>query len=69
MIVPVTSTDYGLASHAEIAVGESGLEHVSNARCNHIRVLSTARIPRRLGHIASEELRTVGRALRFIVDL
>ncbi|MHB1533142.1 MAG: type II toxin-antitoxin system PemK/MazF family toxin [Acidimicrobiales bacterium] len=69
VVVPVTSTDYGLRSHVEIATSGSGLEHVSFARCDHIRVVSTARIRRRLGDVAPNELRTIERALRFILDL
>lgn len=69
VVVPVTSTNYGLRSHVEIATGGSGLEHVSFARCDHIRVVSTARIRGRLGHVAPDEQRTIERALRFILDL
>jgi mRNA interferase MazF len=69
VVVPVTSTDYGLRSHVEIAVGTSGLERPSYARCDHIKVVSTARIRHRLGHVAPDELRTIERALRFILDL
>ncbi|MGH9104454.1 MAG: type II toxin-antitoxin system PemK/MazF family toxin [Acidimicrobiales bacterium] len=69
VVVPVTSTDYGLRSHVEIATGDSGLEHVSYARSDHIRVVSTSRIRRRLGNVAPDELRAIERALRFILDL
>jgi mRNA interferase MazF len=69
VVVPVTSTDYGLRSHVEIRAGVSGLEHVSYARCDHIRVVSTARIRSRRGQVPPEELRAIERALRFILDL
>jgi mRNA interferase MazF len=70
VVVPVTSTDYGLRSHVEIAAGVvSGLEQPSYARCDHVRVVSTARIRHRRGHVAPDELRTIERALRFILDL
>ncbi|MHB1510948.1 MAG: type II toxin-antitoxin system PemK/MazF family toxin [Acidimicrobiales bacterium] len=69
MVVPVTSTNYGLRSHVEIATDGSGLEHVSFARCDHIRVVSTVRIRHRLGNVAPDEQRTIERALRFILDL
>jgi mRNA interferase MazF len=69
VVVPVTSTHYGLRSHVEIAAGVGGLEPPSYARCDHIRVVSTARIRHRRGHVASDELRTIERALRFILDL
>ena len=68
-VVPVTSTDYGLRSHIEIATGVSGPEHPSYARCDQIRVVSTERIRLRRGDIAPDELRAIDRALRFILDL
>ncbi|MHB8290563.1 MAG: type II toxin-antitoxin system PemK/MazF family toxin [Acidimicrobiales bacterium] len=69
VVVPVTSTDYGLRSHIEIATGVSGLEHPSYVRCDQIRVVSTERIRLRPGDVAPDELRAIDRALRFILDL
>jgi mRNA interferase MazF len=69
VVVPITSTDYGLRSHVEIAMGLSGLEHPSYARCDHIRVVSTTRIRLRRGDVAPNELGAIDRALRFILDL
>jgi mRNA interferase MazF len=69
VVVPVTSTDYGLRSHIEIATGVSGLEHSSYARCDQIRVVSTTRIRERRGDVAPDELHAIDRALRFILDL
>jgi mRNA interferase MazF len=69
VVVPVTSTVYGLRSHIEIATGTSGLEHPSYARCDHIRVVSTIRIRHRRGYIAANETAAIDRALRFILDL
>ncbi|MHB8293106.1 MAG: type II toxin-antitoxin system PemK/MazF family toxin [Acidimicrobiales bacterium] len=40
VVVPVTSTDYGLRSHVELAPGTSGLDHRSFARCDQVRVVS-----------------------------
>jgi mRNA interferase MazF len=69
VVVPVTSTCYGLRSHVEILVGGSGLEHASYARCDHTRVVATARIRNRRGEVAPDELSAIERALRFILDL
>lgn len=69
VVVPVTSTDYGLRSHVAIATGVSGLEHLSYARCDHIRVVSTTPIRQRRGDVAPDELRAIDRALQFILDL
>ena len=69
VVVPLTSADYGLHCHVEIATGASGLEHPSYARCDQIRVVSTVRICLRRGDVAPDELRAIDRALRFILDL
>lgn len=67
--VPIGTTSYGLRSHVEMAPGGSGLDHVSFARCDQIRAISTERIITRRGMAAIEEVQAVDRALRFILDL
>jgi mRNA interferase MazF len=69
VVVPITSTDYGLRSHIEITPALSGLDHTSYARCDHIRVVSTQRIGKRLGVVTPAEQHAVDQALRFILDL
>lgn len=69
MVVPVTSAAYGLRSHVEVEPGGSGLGHTSYARCDQLRAISTARIASRRGMVASDEIRVIDQALRFILDL
>jgi mRNA interferase MazF len=69
VVVPVTSANYGLRSHVEIAAGISGLEHTSYARCDQLRAISTKRIGVRRGDVAAEETRLIDQALRFILDV
>lgn len=69
VIVPVTSTDYGLRSHIELEPRTSGLDHTSYARCDQLRVLSTARLISRRGMIGPDQLRSIDQALRFVLDL
>lgn len=69
MIVPITSTPYGLRSHVEIEAGISGLSHVSYAHCDHLRVVSTERLSVRMGVVGPDQMQDVDRALRFILDL
>ena len=69
MIVPITSADYGLRSHVEVEPGSSGLGHTSYARCDQLRVISTARLSSRRGRIAPGQLNAVDQALRFVLDL
>lgn len=69
MVVPVTSTFYGLRSHVEVEPGISGLGHVSYARCDQLRVISTRRLSSRRGMVAPDPMRDIDRALRFVLDV
>lgn len=69
MVVPVTSTAYGLRSHVEVEPGSSGLAHTSYARCDQLRVISTERLSSRRGVISPDQMRAIDQALRFVLDL
>lgn len=69
VVVPVTSTAYGLRSHVEIVSGRSGLRDISYARCDQLRVISTERLSARLRVVAPNELHAIDQALRFVLDL
>jgi mRNA interferase MazF len=69
VVVPVTSTPYGLRSHVEVETGRSGLEHSSYARCDQLCVISTDRLSTRRGMVAPDQLRAIDQALRFVLDL
>jgi mRNA interferase MazF len=69
IVVPIGSTSYGLRSHVEIQPGPSGLDRLSYARCDQVRVISTERLVSRRGVTALPEIRAIDRALRFILDL
>lgn len=69
VVVPITSTAYGLRSHIEVEPGDSGLNHTSFARCDQLRVISRERLASRLGHLRPDELRSIAQALRFVLDL
>ncbi|GAB96222.1 mRNA interferase MazF [Kineosphaera limosa] len=69
VVVPITSTSYGLRSHVELEPGSSGLDHTSFARCDQLRVLSTQRLSGRIGMLEPVAMATVDQALRFVLDL
>lgn len=69
MVVPVGSAPYGLRSHVELESGQSGLDHTSYARCDQLRVISTARLLARRGVVSSGQLLQIDQALRFVLDL
>ncbi len=69
MVVPITTAAYGLRSHVEVEPGSSGLSHTSYARCDQLRVASTARLSARRGMIAPDQMSAIDQALRFVLDL
>lgn len=69
VVIPVGSTPYGLRSHVELQPGHSGLDDVSYARCDQMRVISTNRLSSRRGTVSPEEMHAIGEALRFLLDL
>lgn len=69
MVVPITSAAYGLRSHVELEPGSSGLGHISYARCDQLRGISTDRVASRRGMVAPDQMRSIDQALRFVLDL
>jgi mRNA interferase MazF len=69
MVVPITSAAYELRSHVEVEPVSSGLEHTSYARCDQLRVVSTARLSSRRGMVAPDQMHEIDQALRFVLDL
>jgi len=68
-IVPVTSTRYGLRSNIELEEGVTGLDHVSFARCDQLRMVSVLRVATRLGYVPIDQMSAIDQALRFIFDI
>lgn len=68
-VIPISRMAHGLRSHVELDTGASGLNHVSYARCDQIRMISSTRLLGRRGTVSPEQLATVNQALRFILDL
>lgn len=69
VVVPITTRGYGLRSHIELEPAASGLEHMSYARCDQLRVISVERLSSRQGMISPELMHAIDRALRFVLDL
>ena len=68
-IVPITSRDYGLRSHVELEPGVTGLNRVSFARCDQVRMISIQRLRALQGRASVESMDSINQALRFIFDL
>ncbi len=69
VVVPITTTGYGLRSHVELEPAGSGLDHTSYARCDQLRVVSVERLLARQGMVGPDQTRAIDRALRFVLDL
>jgi len=69
VVVPITTTGYGLRSHIELEPAASGLHHTSYARCDQLRVVSVGRLSSRQGMISPDEMQAIDQALRFVLDL
>lgn len=69
VVVPITTTGYRLRSHVELDPEGSGLDHISYARCDQLRVVSVKRLSTRRGMVGPDQLRAVDQALRFVLDL
>lgn len=69
VVVPVTTTGYGLRSHIELKPEGTGLDHTSYARCDQLRVVSVERLSSRRGMVGPDRMRAIDQALRFVLDL
>jgi mRNA interferase MazF len=62
LVAPVTSTIHGVAS--EVVVGaDEGLRHESAVNLDHVQVVETARLTKRLGQLDERKMRAVCVAL------
>ncbi|WP_234787900.1 type II toxin-antitoxin system PemK/MazF family toxin [Mycolicibacter sinensis] len=69
VVVPITTADYGLRSHVELEPQASGLDHISYARCDQLRVVSVERLAARQGMISPDQMQAIDQARRFVLDL
>jgi mRNA interferase MazF len=69
IVVPVTSTRRGLASHIELGGPDTGLDHAGYARCEDIKSVSERRLVARLGVAPADAMFDVNRVLRFLLAM
>lgn len=69
VVVPVTTAGYGLRSHVELEPAGGGLDQISYARCDQLRMVSIERVSSRQGMISPEQMLAINQALRFVRDL
>jgi mRNA interferase MazF len=69
IVVPVTTALRGLRSHVEIEQGRSGLDEISYAKCEDVKLVSEQRLIARLGSVDDVVAFEIGRTLRFLLDI
>jgi mRNA interferase MazF len=69
VVVPITTASYGLRSHVELEPEGTGLDRISYARCDQLRVVSVERLASRQGILGPEWVQAIDQALRFVLDL
>lgn len=69
ILVPLTTSHRGLPSHIEIDPEVSGLDEVSYARCEDVKSVPSERLVGHLGRVGPDSLFTMGRSLRFLLEL
>ena len=69
VVVPITTTGYGLRSHVELEPEGSGLDHSSYARCDQLRVVCLERLSSRQGMVGPDQMRAIDQSLLFVLDL
>lgn len=69
VVLPITSARRGLPSHIEIEPGVAGLDHVSFAKSEDIKSVSSQRLVRRLGEVSGDVLVRAEAAVRILLGL
>lgn len=69
IVLPITSRRKNVRSHVPVQPPEGGLDRSSFVKCEDVRSVSTSRLDRRLGAVASATMRSVEDRLRLLLDL
>jgi mRNA interferase MazF len=69
IVVPCTTAARGLPSHVELDPVRSGLDQISYAKCEDMKSISIERLVGRTGTAGSDAMCSIGRAVRFLLDL
>ncbi len=69
IVVPVTSTRWGLPSHVEIETGQSGLAHTSYAKAEDVKSVSQGRMVIRYGSADVRVVHQLEVVLRMLLEL
>lgn len=69
IVLPITRTGRGLASHVRVTPPEGGLKDVSFIKCEDIRSISKRRLQTRWGKVSPSTLAAVEDRVRLLLNL
>lgn len=69
VVVPITRTERGLASHVRIGPPEGGLKAVSFVMCESVRSISKQRLQVRWGKVSAKTMTAAEDRLRLLMSL
>lgn len=69
VVVPVTRTRSGLASHVEVEPGASGLRNTSYAKAEDVKSVSVERLDRRLGDADPLVMRRLSQIVAWLLSV
>jgi len=69
VVVPLTTTDRGLAQHVRLDYLHAGLDRPSVAKCEDLRSVSHQRLIRFIGRVTNEDLAEIKETVRMLLDM
>jgi mRNA interferase MazF len=69
IVLPITRTERGIASHIRLDPPECGLKAVSFIKCEDVRSISKQRLQSRWGKVSAKTMNTVEDRLRILMNL
>jgi len=69
IVLPITRTERGIASHVRVTPPEGGLKDVSFIKCEDIRSISKQRLKTRWGKVSPKTLAAIEDRMRLLLNL
>lgn len=69
ILIPITSTERGIATHVEVHPPEGALKNRSFIKCEDVRSLSKQRLIKRFGSVSPKTMAEVEDRLRILMGL
>lgn len=66
-ILPLTTSDYGVPNHVEVAPAEVGLPETSFVMCEQIRTIDTERLDEKIGDAPEAKMDEIDQKVRWLM--